>query len=215
MEKNESILHKKYEEQNHQQDVSEHDSFTAKRYKQFFYFFQKEAVKVLDVGCNTGRGGLCLKELNPNIELFGLDCVQERLDVLPKCYSQKVYGLSTDIPMQDRSVDAITAGEFLEHLYPSDVDKTLCEFQRVLKIGGRLLLTTPNPNYIKNKFTKMSVYGVSHLTQHFPKVLRFRLQMHGFSGVKIYGSGRVSQYFGWHFPLMLVYGSYLVVANKY
>ena len=208
-------LHKKYEVQNIQQGISEHDPFTLKRYEQFLSFFQKEAIRVLDVGCNTGRGGLRLKELNSNLTLFGLDCVQERLDVLPKCYSERVYGLSTDIPMEDRFVDVITAGEFLEHLYPADVDKTLCEFQRVLKIGGRLLLTTPNPNYIKNKISGMSVYGVSHLTQHFPEVLRFRLQMHGFSGVKIYGSGKVSQYLGWHFPLMSMYGSYLVVANKY
>ncbi|NEO81919.1 class I SAM-dependent methyltransferase [Moorena sp. SIO4G3] len=208
-------LHKKYEVQNVQQNRSEHDSFTLKRYEQFFSFFQKEAVNILDVGCNTGRGGLRLKELNPNLTLFGLDCVQERLDVLPDCYSQKVYGLSTDIPMEDRFFDVITAGEFLEHLYPADVDQTLCEFQRVLKIGGRLLLTTPNPNYIKNKIIGMSVYGVSHLTQHFPEVLRLRLQMHGFSGVKLYGSGKVSQYLGWHFPLMSIYGSYLVVANKY
>ncbi|AOX03921.1 ubiquinone/menaquinone biosynthesis protein [Moorena producens PAL-8-15-08-1] len=208
-------LHKKYEVQNVQQNRSEHDSFTLKRYEQFFSFVQKEAVNILDVGCNTGRGGLRLKELNPNLTLFGLDCVQERLDVLPECYSQKVYGLSTDIPMEDRFFDVITAGEFLEHLYPADVDQTLCEFQRVLKIGGRLLLTTPNPNYIKNKIIGMSVYGVSHLTQHFPEVLRLRLQMHGFSGVKLYGSGKVSQYLGWHFPLMSIYGSYLVVANKY
>lgn len=208
-------LHKKYEVQNVQQTISEHDPFTLKRYEQFLRFFQQGAVKVLDVGCNTGRGGLRLKELNPNLELFGLDCVQERLDVLPECYSQRVYGLSTDIPIEDRLIDVITAGEFLEHLYPIDVDKTLCEFQRVLKIGGRLLLTTPNPNYLKNKIRGTSVYGISHLTQHFPEVLRFRLRMHGFSGVKIYGSGKVSQYLGQHFPLMSMYGSYLVVANKY
>ena len=208
-------LHEKYEVQNSQQDVSEHDPFTIERYDQFFNFFPKEAIEILDVGCNTGRGGLRLKELNSNLILLGLDCVQERLDSLPKCYAQRVYGLSTDIPLEDRSVDIIVAGEFLEHLYPADVDKTLCEFQRVLKIGGRLLLTTPNPSYIKIKLSQTSVYGVSHLTQHFPKVLRSRLQMHGFSGIKIYGSGKVSRYFGLHFPLMSVYGSYLVLAHKW
>lgn len=86
-----------------------------------------------------------LKQLNPKLTLLGLDCVQERLDALPECYSQNMHGLSTNIPIEDRSVDVIVAGEFLEHLYPADVDITLCEFQRVLKIGGRLLLTTPNP----------------------------------------------------------------------
>lgn len=208
-------VHNKYEVQNVQQECSENDPFTIKRYEQFFNFFPKKAVKVLDVGCNTGKGGLRLKDLNSKLILFGLDCVQKRLDILPECYSERVYGLSTNIPIEDRVIDVITAGEFIEHLYPIDVDKTLCEFQRVLKIGGRLLLTTPNPNHLKNKISKKSAYCTSHLTQHFPKILRFRLQMHGFSNIKIYGSGKVSQYLGCYFPLTSVYGSYLIVANKY
>ena len=211
-----TIDHQKYEFQNSQQIVSEHDEFTLERYEQLAKFLPKnsECTNILDVGCNTGRGGLRLKTIKPSITLSGLDCVQERLNALPECYSNKVYGLSTKIPVEDRFFDAIVAGEFLEHLYPADVDQTLCEFQRVLKIGGRLLLTTPNPNYLKNKLEKKSVYGVSHLTQHFPQILKVRLLIHGFSGVKLYGSGKMSRYLGYSFPILAVYGSYLVVANK-
>ena len=207
-------LQKKYETQNIQQSLSEEDSFTIERYEQFFKFFAKTATHVLDIGCNTGRGGARLKELNPHLTLFGLDCVQTRLDALPDCYSKGVHGLSTDIPLEDQSADIIVAGEFLEHLYPTDVDPTLCEFQRVLKIGGQLLLTTPNPGYFKNKLTGESVYRISHLTQHFPETLRFRLKMHGFSRIKILGSGKMSRFIGTHFPLLSAYGSYLVIANK-
>ena len=211
-----TIDHQKYEFQNSQQIASEHDKFTLERYEQFAKFLPKnsECTNILDVGCNTGRGGLRLKTIKPSIALSGLDCVQERLNALPECYSNKVYGLSTKIPVEDRFFDAIIAGEFLEHLYPADVDQTLCEFQRVLKIGGRLLLTTPNPNYLRNKLEKKSVYGVSHLTQHFPQILKVRLLIHGFSGVKLYGSGKMSRYLGYSFPILAVYGSYLVVANK-
>ena len=207
-------LHEKYEVQNTEQEVSEHDSFTPERYGQFFRHFPRGAQRVLDVGCNTGRGGLRLKEYNPLLEIVGLDCVQSRLDALPDCYAQAAYGLSTHIPFDDRSFDVVVAGEFLEHLYPADVDPTLCEFQRVLKNGGRLLLTTPNPHYLKNKLLGWSVLGTSHLTQHDPRILRLRLQMHGFSHVKLYGSGKVSRYLGRHFPIMAVYGSYLAVADK-
>jgi predicted SAM-dependent methyltransferase len=133
---------------------------------------------------------------------------------LPECYSNQVYGLSTKIPIEDRFFDAIVAGEFLEHLYPADVDQTLCKFQRVLKIGGRLLLTTSNPNYLKNKLEKKSVYGVSHLTQHFPQILKVRLLMHGFSRVKLYGSGKMSRHLGFHFPVLSLYGSYLICGTK-
>ena len=211
-------LHKKYEFQNAQYKHSEHDSFTLERYEQFLKFFPNSAAhkKVLDVGCSTGRGGLRLKKLDPSIELFGLECVKERLDALPECYSKRIFGLSTNIPIEDKFFDVIVGGEFLEHLYPNDVDQTLCEFQRVLKIGGKLLLTTPNPNYVKHKIGGISVYdNPSHLTQHFPTVLKSRLMTHGFSGVRIYGSGKVSRYLGWHFPVLAVYGSYLIIANKY
>lgn len=208
--------YKQYEVQNSQQYVSECDPFTLERYEQFYKFCPKgkENLKILDVGCNTGRGGIRLKELNPSIALLGFDCVQERLDSLPADYSEGIYGLATEIPLEDQTLDVIVAGEFLEHLYPGDVDKTLCEFQRVLKIGGRLLLTTPNPNYLKSKLKKETIYGVSHLTQHYPRVLQLRLLMHGFSSVRLYGSGKVSRYLGYHFPLLSAYGSYLVTASK-
>jgi predicted SAM-dependent methyltransferase len=98
--------------------------------------------------------------------------------------------------MADQPCDAIVAGEFIEHLYPSDVDTTLCEFQRILSIGGSLLITTPNPYSLKLRKIKGTVYGTAHLTQHFPKILKYRLMMHGFSHVKIIGSGKATVYFG-------------------
>jgi hypothetical protein len=87
--------------------------------------------------------------------------------------------------------------------------------QRVLRIGGRLLLTTPNPHYLRNALRNGTIYEVSHLTQHFPKNLAFRMKMHGFSNVKTLGTGRVSRYLGRHFPLLSVYGSYMIYGDKY
>lgn len=150
----------------------------------------------------------------PSVELWGLDVVQSRLDALPDVYSHRIRGLSTDIPIGNQSVDAVVAGEFLEHLLPRDVDPTLCEFQRVLRVGGRLLLTTPNPRYIRLWLNRGSVYGPGHLTQHYPRLLRTRLMMHGFKHIRIAGSGRVSRYVGEYCPIRAVYGSYLIYADK-
>jgi ubiquinone/menaquinone biosynthesis C-methylase UbiE len=214
LERVEAILHQKYEQQNILQTGAETDTFTLERYEQFHKYFPARAKRVLDIGCNTGRGGLKLKEIDPSLSICGLDCVKKRLAELPDCYDERIYGLSTEIPAKDGEFDAVFAGEFLEHLYPSDVDKSICEFQRVLAIGGRLLLTTPNPYYLKHKLQKKSIYGVSHLTQHFPSVLKHRLKMHGFSHVRIVGSGKVTRYLGYHFPLRTVYGSYLIFGDK-
>lgn len=209
-----STAHQRYEVINKQQDVSESDPFTSDRYSQFSKYLPLNSKAILDVGCNTGRGGDQLKKLKSTIRLSGLDCVEDRLDRLPDSYEEKLNGLSTSIPADDGTYDAIVAGEFLEHLYPADVDGTLWEFQRVLKVGGRLLMTTPNPNYIKNKIKHLSVYSVSHLTQHYPRVLSLRLKMAGFSNVRVLGSGKVSRYLGYHFPLLSAYGSYLVMGDK-
>lgn len=208
------LIHEKYEIQNIAQPQAVTDTFTLERYEQFYRFFPKGANAILDIGCNTGRGGARLHELDNSLSVYGLDCVAERLNMLPAAYKEGVYGLSTSIPKEDATFDAIVAGEFLEHLYPADVDPTLCEFQRVLKTGGRLLMTTPNPRYIKNRIKGLTVFSVSHLTQHFPELLRVRLMMHGFSRVRIYGSGKMTRYIGYHFPMLNLYGSYLITADK-
>jgi ubiquinone/menaquinone biosynthesis C-methylase UbiE len=208
-------LSEKYELQNSQSGSAEVDVFTPERYKQFFNFFPESTQTVLDVGCANGRGGECLAKLDPSLELYGFDCVQKRLDALPKCYFKGIHGLSTSIPVDDKFFDVIVSGEFIQCLYPGDVDATLSEFQRILKVGGRLLITTPNPHCFRNMIDGISLYShESQLSKHFPNILRLRLLMHGFSRVKIYGSGKISKYLGWHFPILKAYGSYLILADK-
>lgn len=208
-------MEKHYEALNLLQTESEHDSFTEDRYRQFYKFFPRDARSVLDIGCNTGRGGSVLKALDSSLQIYGLDAVSDRLNRLPKnVYEQGVHGYSTHIPNEDGLYDAVVAGEFIEHIYQSDVDQTIGEIFRVLKIGGRLLLTTPNPGDIKRKMKGRSILGGAHVSQHFSDTLRLKLRMAGFSRVRIYGSGKVSRYVGSHFPLV-IYGSYLAIGDKF
>lgn len=211
--KNDSRI-EQYSRENAAQTVAIHDTFSILRYRQFARHLPPGVGKVLDIGCAEGRGGNELKSLRPEVELIGLDCVQDRLDRLPDSYTGGIHGLTTEIPAEDASVDAIVAGEFLEHLYPSDVDPTLCEFQRILSIGGLLLMTTPNPYSLNMKRKRGTVYGTAHLTQHFPRLLKQRLMMHGFSHVRLIGSGQATRYFGEWMPLLAVYGSYLIIGKK-
>ena len=109
----------------------------------------------------------------------------------------------------------MVAGEFIEHIYPMDVDKTLAEILRVIKIGGRFLLTTPNPLDIKKNIRGESILDdTSHVCQHFHDALKLKLKMMGYSHIKVYGSGKVTRYLGYHFPLLHIYGSYLAIGDK-
>ncbi len=204
-----------YKELNESQVFSETDPFTVERYQQFFQHFPTSAKTILDIGCNTGRGGSVLKKLNKDLRIIGLDCVENRLERLPLgIYDAKVCSYSTNITLGDSSIDGIVAGEFIEHLYPDDVNQTLKEFYRILKPEGRLLLTTPNPNYLLLQLTGRSVLGGAHVSQHYPADLSERLKELGFDGIKVLGSGKVYRFFGQYFPWLRVYGSYLVIANK-
>jgi 2-polyprenyl-3-methyl-5-hydroxy-6-metoxy-1,4-benzoquinol methylase len=208
-------MEKNYEALNLQQPESERDPFTEERYVQFYRHFPRGVQTILDIGCNTGRGGMMLKRLNPNLRIYGLDAVKDRLDRLPMdAYESGVHAYSTKIPNDDGVYDVVVAGEFIEHIYQTDVDQTLGEIFRVLKVGGRLLLTTPNPSDIKRKWRGESILGGSHVSQHFDNTLAFKLRMSGFSRVKIEGSGKVTRYLGTNFPLF-IYGSYLAMGDKY
>jgi|SRR6185312_6410447 ubiquinone/menaquinone biosynthesis C-methylase UbiE len=201
---------------NRAQQQSETDRFTVRRYQQFVRHFPPDTRDVLDVGCNTGRGGSVMKALVPPLRLTGIDCVPERVAALdPLVYSESICGYANKIPLASDSFDAIVSGEFLQALPPDQVDGTLCEFFRLLKPKAVLILTTPNPHYLRNKLDGTSVLGGAHLSQHYPESLRRRLLDIGFSGVKLRGSGGVSSMIGEWFPLRSVYGSYLVRARKW
>jgi ubiquinone/menaquinone biosynthesis C-methylase UbiE len=203
-------------ELNRGQKVSEIDRFTEGRYEQFVRHLPRDARVVLDVGCNTGRGGIVMKTLRPSLRITGLDCVPERVEALDsRIYDARICDFTQSISSPSDSFDAIVAGEFIEHLPPNQVDATLCEFFRVLRLHGRLLLTTPNPRYLRLFLQRASVLGGAHVSQHYIASLRQRLAAVGFSAITIRGSGRVSSILGEHIPLRAVYGSYLARATKW
>jgi SAM-dependent methyltransferase len=204
-----------YATRNELQEGSETDPFTASRYKQFAGFLPAGPLKVLDVGCNTGRGGAALKALRPEVQIFGLDLLQSRLDRLPAdVYAGTVCGSATQIPSNDETYDAVVAGEFIEHLLPMDAHRFVADSFRVLKVRGRILLTTPNPGDAKMRLRGGTCLGGAHLSQHHPQTLRTVLMMYGFARVRTLGSGKVSWYLGQRFPWLGIYGSYLAVGEK-
>jgi len=201
---------------NRAQVGSEIDPFTVERYRHFAKHFPLGARRLLDVGGGTGRGGRDLKRVFPEISLTGLDCVPERTACMDKAvYDARICAFADSLPFTDGYFDAIVAGEFIEHVPGPKIEPTLHEFFRVLRLRGRLLLTTPNPDYIRNKLQGLSVISdSSHVSQHYPKILKLRLRMAGFSRVQLIGSGKMSRLIGRRFPLTF-YGSYLCIASKW
>lgn len=204
-----------YQALNSAQVEAESDPFTVDRYKQFARHLDPSISRVLDVGCATGRGGYYLKSSRPDLKIYGLDCLQKRLDSLPKnVYEGGICSFTTSIAAEDSAFDAVVAGEFIEHLTYQDGMLTLKEFSRIIKKGGLLLMTTPYPDYIKLALTKSTTVGGAHLSAHYPKQLKVMMNDVGFSDVYWCPSGKVTRLLGERVPALWLYGSFLIVGRR-
>jgi SAM-dependent methyltransferase len=190
------------------------DPFTEARYLQFLRFFRADSRLILDVGCCTGQGGAVLVRKDRSLEVHGLDCVGEHHDKLSCTYALGICGRASAIPVSDGIYDVVLAGEIIEHLRDDEVDRSLAEIHRVLKAGGLLLLTTPHTSSFSHRLLKQRVFDDGHLSEHFPKPLRRRLLQYGFDNVLCFGTGRMSRFLGMRFPLLKMYGSFMMKAEK-
>ncbi len=101
--------------------------------------------RVLDVGCGTGANLLVLAE-HFGCTPAGVDSSEAMLAEarrkLPDADLRR--GVAERLPFDDASFDAVLSVEMLEHL-PADVrEPALLEMLRVLRPGGRLIVTFPS-----------------------------------------------------------------------
>jgi SAM-dependent methyltransferase len=113
--------------------------------------------RILDVGF-MGRYAkpglhLALRQKNARAKVIGLDINVER--VLQIGLPNTLVGDATAIAARDASFDAVLCLEMLEHLFSPML--VLREFERVLRPGGELMITTPNAwswsNFVRNWLT--------------------------------------------------------------
>jgi len=106
--------------------------------------FRIKATVYLDLGCGDGQIAERVAWMVGVKEVYGADIDSEVLENA-KLRGIKTFNLDLSkdkIPLNDNSVDLVTAFEVIEHLI--NPDNMLKEVFRVLKEGGHLLLSTPN-----------------------------------------------------------------------
>jgi len=102
---------------------------------------------VADIGCGTGYGSAQLRQLN---QVVGIDISTDALVYAREHYggSDFVQGSAQSIPLADGVADAVTAFEVLEHV--KDPELLVEECHRILRKGGRLFISSPNPAHFAN-----------------------------------------------------------------
>jgi len=103
---------------------------------------------VLDVGCGTGMLVDWLRK--QNVLAFGCTVVQAEIKKGKKKYGDDLpikFGDMHELPYGDAEFDAIHCKDTLEHAIAPYI--ALCEFNRVLKPGGFLLIVQPGEEWIE------------------------------------------------------------------
>ncbi|UFH53641.1 class I SAM-dependent methyltransferase [Spirosoma sp. KNUC1025] len=129
---------------------------------------------VLEIGCGWGRG---LELLTKAADHYtGIDKNQELIAALGKAYPDATF-IAANIPplrgLADNTFDYIVTFQVIEHIENDDL--FIKEAYRVLKPGGKLLLTTVNKTFslTRNPWHVREYYAdglKSLITNYFPKI---------------------------------------------
>jgi 2-polyprenyl-6-hydroxyphenyl methylase/3-demethylubiquinone-9 3-methyltransferase len=102
----------------------------------------QQPLRVLDVGCGDGR--LTAAVAQAGFVVVGVDVAEEPLRRARELHAGidvRLVPVDRDWALADASFDVVWAGETIEHV--TDTAGWLSELRRVLRSGGRLLLSTP------------------------------------------------------------------------
>jgi len=87
----------------------------------------------LDIGCREGYQTIYLQKKGYHVTSIDIE------KIIPECI---VMNVDKKLKFKDNSFDLIWCSEVIEHL--KNPAFSISEFRRVLKPGGRMILTTPN-----------------------------------------------------------------------
>lgn len=139
---------------------------------------------ILDIGC-AQYPNIFLSNTN----VTGLDICNAEM---PSNYTNFIQGDLSSINKNELQIDAIIAGEILEHL--EEPIKFLNECFSLLKPGGILVLSTPNPHSIIESLLTITLsknyfYTQDHIMLFPQRWLIRMLEIAHFTQVKLFSGG--------------------------
>lgn len=147
---------------------------------------------VLDVGCGEGR--FTAELAAAGVHGVGIDVAEEPLRRARAAHhgvDVRLVDVVESWPFADASFDAVWAGEVIEHV--ADTGGWLSEVRRVLRPGGRLLVSTPNHSRLVVLWLALSARAfdahfdprLDHLRFYSRRTLISLLEDFGFQDVSI------------------------------
>lgn len=157
----------------------------------------RKGCRILDIGCQDGF--LCHHLKQCGHEPYGVEIVEQLVLEAQSKYPSITFvqaDCEIEIPFEDGFFDIVWAGDVIEHVRHTDI--FINQINRVLKIGGLFILSTPMHNRIKNaiiclyNFEKHFDPEFPHLRFYSLKSLRSVLEKRGFVIKSVKYIGRVA-----------------------
>ncbi len=181
--------------------------------------------RVLDLACGDGEVSEFLKN-KMGLSVIGIDFSKE---AIKKAKSRGIEAICVDVeaklPFKDSEFDTVFWGDNVEHLF--NPEETLKEINRVLKRGGKLILSCPNMGYWRHRFTYLfngaladtewsgnPPWAWHHIRFFNPKTLGLFLKTQGLSINRILGVSKrlpdryLTQFFPGIFAMIMVVEAY-------
>ena len=111
-----------------------------------WFFIPKAGEKILDIGCGSGVFASRMAELGAQVT--AIDSNRKVVDYGSEHFAREGLefrlGHLDELNLADASYDAAACLEVVEHVFADQVERLLADLRRILRPGGRLLMTTPN-----------------------------------------------------------------------
>jgi len=108
----------------------------------------RDGEAILEVASGTGAQLAALAQRNPSGRTVGLELAEgmlaqtrKRLSAAGLAGVELVCGNALELPFEDESFDLVVNGYMLDLLARDDIPRALAEFKRVMRPGGRLVLS--------------------------------------------------------------------------
>lgn len=127
---------------------------------------------VIDIGSSFGWLEKEIIKLDPK-KLIGVEMDREALNFAKAQVkgAEFLEGSALELPLESNFADVVCFFDVLEHVPKKSERTALKEINRILKPGGRLLLSTPNKNLFSNIFDIAWYFGHRHYSKEEIKKL--------------------------------------------
>lgn len=158
-------------------------NFTIDSFEEYESLCANKKLKVLDIGCGVvplcnyislkGHDVVALDPMKNDIDFL----IQNDMNKLHNSTVNYMHGYGEKLPFEDNSFDVVYSVSVMEHIASGNDLIVLSEILRVLKVGGRLILTTdvmPNDGLNDRKytypFTSNTLLTVFNFLNHYESI---------------------------------------------